>query len=755
MSSPPIRELLERLDKDQKSKKPQLWDSIEQLVAYKKVFYNNKLYNASTGKGLIIDLEKSQDKYITTLCNFGMTKDDIIYILSSDPSQIHSLQLPRLTDVTSDAIDDLENNIGFALRRIKDRNALDGTKMALAEVLGMAPVKLARGIKMTDRYEHYESPFDGEEAQMAWLSKTRNEKADIVSEMLFGSVKDGAFTDKRTNNPIDYNPLYEFLEASTEKGATNESQLRNLFNNYSIMKRKMKTIEDQLDEHADFFESSDKLEKLRRYSKVDTQCEGKPSFFGKQSQSDVWHYVKDENANYFSLLSEYNTIKDILEQIETIKKSINDNPDAYYQRLRESIVNFDKSVKGSARDDLKAWLRDEIFAFLDLWKVFRKKHLNMALLGPPGSGKTTIAESLGPIMSNLGILILGRYKVVSRSDLVGQYIGQTANKVKAILNSMLESVLFIDEAYAVACSKPVLPGFEGNISYDDYGIEAINEIVNHLDKNSGRIMVLVAGYERDMKYCFFGANVGLTRRFPKQYLLKNMPSSDLHLIFTSVLEKTVGDDLDNILTSGAQKCVKNLFDRTEDYWTNQAGDMVNLGEIVASKRAAKGDPLNANELHAIIGEIFSQKDLSRMQRIPDEIKPELIQNWDSDKTENFFDEQEYFEDSDELERVRGILKEIYPTGKKLAEMSQDDTRWLPPVAQYKLLSALDEEKQKSAEKIKQFFIDTSGEYCKTGKEDSSKSQIAQKAQKSQKAPNTPAKKEVKTPARRTPRRRRR
>lgn len=702
--SDPIRQLIERLDADQQEESPKLWYSISQLIDFKKRKYRNILFDEKSNKGLIVDLENAQDKYISSLCNFGQTKEDIIYILSNDPMNIHTVSLPKLTPLTQQTITDLENNIGLSLRIINQFNAMDGTKIALASALNMdLDIPRKFNVKSASIWKSgaQDLPFDGEEAQMKWLQMDQQNKMAFIKEV----------TNFTSGPPSQNNPFVEYVKAGT-----NMTQLSKLAEFYSIVLAKMRKVDQQLSKHKKDLQKDNKWDKISKYAAAETQCDGKPAFFGEQSSSDIWQYLRTENAEFFSLLSRYNTIKDILNKIDVIEKQVN-NPDGqieYYNRLKRSIIDFDLSVKGTARLDLKEWLRDEVFSFIALWRVFRKKHLNMSLLGPPGSGKTTIAQSLGPILSNLGILILGRYQTVSRSDLVDQYVGGTANKVKSILDSMLESVLFIDEAYAVACSSPVLPGFENQIKFDEFGIEGINEIVNYLDKNSGSIMVIAAGYERDMKHCFFGANVGLTRRFPNQYILKDMPSNDLLKIFESVLKSTIGDqDLNNILSGSAQACIENLLTQTAGYWTNQAGDMVNLAEIVASKRAAKGRPLAPIELHDIIASLFTQKDLSRMRNIPESVENQMVRNWDQNRVSDFFDNLDFLQ-GEQFANEKSQLKGIFNTGAKLSTITPEKADFLPSGIKFSLLDAVEEEKGEGQRRVKSYFEEQNKQFCASG-----------------------------------------
>lgn len=128
--------------------------------------------------------------------------------------------------------------------------------------------------------------------------------------------------------------------------------------------------------------------------------------------------------------------------------------------------------------------------------------LHMAFIGNPGTGKTTVARIIGRIYKYLGLLSKGHFVEVSRTDLIAGYQGQTALKVKKVIDKSLGGVLFIDEAYSITENK----------NSDSYGKECLTELTKALEDHRDDLVVIVAGYKEPMNL-FFKSNPGLKSRF--------------------------------------------------------------------------------------------------------------------------------------------------------------------------------------------------------------------------------------------------
>ena len=128
--------------------------------------------------------------------------------------------------------------------------------------------------------------------------------------------------------------------------------------------------------------------------------------------------------------------------------------------------------------------------------------MHMIFTGNPGTGKTTIARLVSKYLKSIGVLSGGQLVEVSRADLVGKYVGHTAPLTMQVIKSALGGVLFIDEAYSLYRGKD-----------DSFGLEAIDTLVKGMEDNRDDLIVILAGYTKEME-TFLTANSGLRSRFP-------------------------------------------------------------------------------------------------------------------------------------------------------------------------------------------------------------------------------------------------
>jgi SpoVK/Ycf46/Vps4 family AAA+-type ATPase len=175
-------------------------------------------------------------------------------------------------------------------------------------------------------------------------------------------------------------------------------------------------------------------------------------------------------------------------------------------------------------NELKNNIVDQILYFVQ--ELHKNKNtsgdfMHTVIYGPPGTGKTEIAKMMGKIYSKLGILTNGTFKKVTRSDLIAGYLGQTAIKTRDVIKEALGGVLFIDEAYSLGNPE----------KKDSFSKECIDTLCEALSDNKDNLMVIIAGYETELKECFFNYNQGLDSRFTWRFKTDNYTAEDLYKIF--------------------------------------------------------------------------------------------------------------------------------------------------------------------------------------------------------------------------------
>ena len=150
----------------------------------------------------------------------------------------------------------------------------------------------------------------------------------------------------------------------------------------------------------------------------------------------------------------------------------------------------------------------------------RTRHL--AMVGAPGTGKTTVARLLGRIYGALDVVGSGHLVEVTRSDLVAGYVGQTAQRTNAVCDKALGGVLFVDEAYSLAGADD-----------DQFGEEALAELVKRMEDDRARLVVILAGYENEMER-MLSANTGLRSRLQQTLAFADYTPAELAEIFDTI-----------------------------------------------------------------------------------------------------------------------------------------------------------------------------------------------------------------------------
>lgn len=177
-------------------------------------------------------------------------------------------------------------------------------------------------------------------------------------------------------------------------------------------------------------------------------------------------------------------------------------------------------------------LIEEIYSYVEIQKKRQKEKLaseplglHMIFKGNPGTGKTTVARISGRLFKEVGVLPKGHLIEVERADLVGEFIGHTAQKTRDQVKKALGGILFIDEAYSLA------RGGE-----KDFGKEAIDALVKGMEDHRDNLIVILAGYQDEMDW-FIEINPGLRSRFPIHISFPDYSNDELLAIADLMLQQ--------------------------------------------------------------------------------------------------------------------------------------------------------------------------------------------------------------------------
>lgn len=313
-------------------------------------------------------------------------------------------------------------------------------------------------------------------------------------------------------------------------------------------------------------------------------------------------FDKDLHNEYVSNIYQYASIVikadgKITRQEEDALRTIMQVSDT--QALSKVLLQSKETEKEKTLDELLYDLYDltglqtvkqEINTLINLIRVQKARQefdlantdmsLHIVFSGNPGTGKTTVARHLAKIYKCLGVLDKGHLVETDRSGMIAEYVGQTAIKVNKLVDSALNGVLFIDEAYAILIDDK-----------DTYGREAIATLLKRMEDDRDKLIVILAGYTAEMQ-TFIDSNPGLKSRFNKYIFFPDYTPDELYSIFIGmsrklhfVLEPSLVAKLKERFTAeiargdasfGNGRYVRNLFEKMIE---NQANRLVYEKEL--------------------------------------------------------------------------------------------------------------------------------------------------------------------------------
>lgn len=206
-----------------------------------------------------------------------------------------------------------------------------------------------------------------------------------------------------------------------------------------------------------------------------------------------------------------------------LKKIAENSPRDMAQQLVSLLTQEVDRIE--AQPSLDAYMFKVYASFMKSGRL-GESYQNVALMGPPGSGKTSSADLLYRFYETLGLLVGGvPFQVGNPSTLMSEYMGGTTSKTVRAFADTIESVLFIDEAYGITRS-----GEHG------YGDEAVVAALTQMDRYKGSHVFMIAGYKEDIEK-LLKTNPGLPRRFPHKIILKGLTSNKLYSVFVKQVKK--------------------------------------------------------------------------------------------------------------------------------------------------------------------------------------------------------------------------
>ena len=280
-----------------------------------------------------------------------------------------------------------------------------------------------------------------------------------------------------------------------------------------------------------------------------------PNLYISSNLNTMFDLENNSPKQKVNIVTEINNINDLLVLIDTypldqnIEYNINMKS---LHKIKKPLTELNNMI---GMKDLKENIVDQIIFYIQNLHTLKTEikgndFMHTVIYGPPGTGKTEIAKLIGAIFSNLGILTKGTFKKVTRSDMIAGYLGQTALKTRDVIKEALGGVLFIDEAYSL-----------GNPDKkDSFSKECIDTLCEALSDNKEELMVIIAGYEKELKDCFFNYNQGLDSRFTWRFKTDEYTGEDLYKIFLKKV-KDIGWEIDT-----DSKITVEWFKKNKDYF---------------------------------------------------------------------------------------------------------------------------------------------------------------------------------------------
>jgi hypothetical protein len=271
--------------------------------------------------------------------------------------------------------------------------------------------------------------------------------------------------------------------------------------------------------------------------------------------------VLSNNRQQMKWILQIEDITDLLHISYAVEKYNYTNISLNQEHLLQLQVPLQKLNDLIGMESIKSNIFNQLIFFLQNIEPQFPQMLHTCIQGPPGCGKTELANILADIYANLGIIKEAKVVVARRSDLVAGFLGQTAIKTQEVIDSAKGGVLLIDEAYSLGNEE----------KKDSFAKECIDTINQNLTEGKADFICIIAGYKEDLEKSFFGFNSGLERRFPYRLTIEDYTPEDLCKIYQTILDRSGWK-----IKADDEKKIEDFFRKERVSFKFNGGDLENF-----------------------------------------------------------------------------------------------------------------------------------------------------------------------------------